>query len=176
MNQNQVRMWRHERGWQITINANMSRIINSNGLTRADIVNMNGKNFITFSSPTQKAKRNVSVTAKGKTACNAYIRLQATLAPLAERLNLTGGEHFLNLSENTSRTGDRLTFQIVSVSEKAETAPEPEQEHIETEPTSNTQREAIDLLGRMYYAQPRTWQEQYSDTYHRLLEYIISRR
>lgn len=168
---NQIRMWYYKRGWQITINSDLSRSIHRDGLLHAEVKDVNGNLFITFSKPTNVNKKNVSTNAKGKTACNAYIRLQTLLEPIAKYLRLSpNGSYFLTISRNTAKVPGILTFQILHTGKVISEGPKDE----EPTPTNDTtQKELITLLGRMYFAQSYDFQKTYFETYRKILEYII---
>ena len=164
-------MWHYKRGWQITVNSEVSRAIHRDGLTHAEVKIINDKLFITFTKPTKANKKNVSTNAKGKTACNAYMRLQSLLEPIAKHLRLSPeGSYFLTISKNTAKVNDMLTFQIIHTGKVVNEEPLEEKS---TQSNETSQIELITMLGRMYFAQSYDFQRTYSETYHKLLKHIM---
>lgn len=122
LKENQLRMWRYKRGWQITINSDLSRAILVNDLVHMEMKVYNNKTFFTFSKIKRKKKKNVSVSVKGKNGCNAYIRLQEFLETVATQLALTAsGSYILTLGKNTSKMENLMTFQILKLNKVGET-------------------------------------------------------
>lgn len=166
-------MWHYKRGWQITINSEVSRVIHRDGLTHAEVKIINDKLFITFAKPTKDNKKNVSTNAKGKTACNAYMRRQSILEHIAKHLRLTPeGSYFLTISKNTSKVNDMLTFQVLQI-RKSDTEESKEEKEQTIYKESISQIDAVVLLGLMYFKSSYEDQVKNKEIYYQILKHII---